>query len=128
MSLFSELDSPGPPCSPSLETKEHEPLYYQTAVAISFLNKCIAELSETPYSQNRAHAKSYLVKKITESMERMVILGEPIDDETEMVQQLKVKFQSTTKRSEQLQVLTVLPKIWSVKNSAGVWCLNLYRK
>ena len=42
------------------------------------------------------------VKKITEAMQRMVIPGEPIDDGTEMVQQLKEKFQSTTKRNEQL--------------------------
>ena len=32
-----------------------------------------------------------------------------------MIQQLKEKFQETEKRSEQVQVLTVLPKSWSVK-------------
>jgi hypothetical protein len=38
------------------------------------------------------------VKKITEAMQRMVMPGEPIDDGTEMVQQLKEKFQSTVKK------------------------------
>ena len=32
-----------------------------------------------------------------------------------MIQQLKEKFQETKRRSEQVQVLTVLPKSWSVK-------------
>ena len=39
--LFSELDPPSPPSppsSPSPEAKEHEPLNYQTSVAVSSLN------------------------------------------------------------------------------------------
>ena len=52
--LFSELVPPSPPSPPSSrspEAKEHEPLHYQTSVAVSSLNKCLAELGETPYSQ-----------------------------------------------------------------------------
>ena len=41
--------------------------------------------------------------------------GGPIDGETEMIQQLKEKFRETKRRSEQVQVLTVLPKGWLVK-------------
>ena len=37
------------------------------------------------------------------------------DDGKEMIDQLKEKFQSTTHKGEQLQILTVLPKSWSVK-------------
>ena len=37
------------------------------------------------------------------------------DDESEMIKQLKHKFQSTSKRSEKVQVLTVLPKSWTIK-------------
>jgi transposase len=66
------------------------------------------------------------VKKITEAMQRMVIPGEPIDDGTEMVQQLKEKFQSTAKRNEQLQVLTVLPKSWSVKKIQQEFGVSTY--
>ena len=32
-----------------------------------------------------------------------------------MIQQLKEKFQETKKRNEEIKVLTVLPKSWSVK-------------
>ena len=59
-------------------------------------------------------------------MQRMVIPGEPIDDGTEMVQQLKEKFQSTTKRNEQLQVLTVLPKSWSIKRIQQEFGVSTY--
>lgn len=37
------------------------------------------------------------------------------DDESEIIRQLKDKFQETTVRSEKVQVLTVLPKSWSIR-------------
>ena len=37
------------------------------------------------------------------------------DDESEVIKQLKEKFQETTMRSEKVQVLTVLPKSWSIQ-------------
>ncbi len=37
------------------------------------------------------------------------------DDESEIIRQLKKKFQETTERSEKVQVLTVLPKTWSIR-------------
>ena len=42
------------------------------------------------------------VKKITEAFQRTVITGAPIDDGTEMIQQLKEKFRETKRRSEQV--------------------------
>ena len=80
---------------------------------------CLADIGETPYSQSKACGKNYSrqkVKQITEAMKRTIISGETIDDGSEMIQKLKEKFQSTTWRSEQLQVLTVLPKSWSLLN------------
>ena len=71
---------------------------------------CLAKIGETPFSKSRARSKIYCgrkVQKITEALQRTVITGAPIDDGTEMIQQLKEKFQETKRRSEQLQVLTV---------------------
>ena len=104
------------PDSPSSETEKAE-VYVHTPEAIHSLNMCLADIGETPYSQSKARGKNYSrqkVKQITEAMKRTVISGETIDDGSEMIQQLKEKFQSTTRRSEQLQVLTVLPKSWSL--------------
>ena len=127
--LFSEPDPPSSPRPPSPEANEQEPFYLQTSAVVSSLNQCLVEIGETPYSQSRARAKGYpreKVKRITEAMQRMVIPGEPTDDGTEMLQQLKEKFQSTTKRNEQLQVLTVLPKSWSIKKIQQEFGVSTY--
>lgn len=47
--------------------------------------------------------------------------GPTPSDEGEMVLQLKEKFDSTTKRSEKVTILTVLPKSWSVQKVARVF-------
>jgi len=39
------------------------------------------------------------------------------DDESEIIRQLKNKFEETTVRSEKVQVLTVLPKSWSIRGT-----------
>ena len=112
------LSEPDPPSPPSSHATESDPLFSDASEAASSLNMYLAEISETPYSQSRACSKSYArqkVKKITEALQHTVITGAPIDDGTEMIQQLKEKFQETKKRSEQVQMLTVLLKSWSVK-------------
>ena len=38
-----------------------------------------------------------------------------IDDESEIIMQLKEKFQATNQRSEKVQILTVLPRSWSTR-------------
>ena len=79
---------------------------------------CLAEIGETPCSKSRGRSKTYFrqkVRKITEALQCTVIIGAPTDDGTDMIQQLKEKFGETRRRSEQVHVLTVLPKSWSVK-------------
>ena len=53
------------------------------------------------------------------------ITGTPIDNGTEMLQLLKEKFQEI-RRSEQLQVLTVLTKSWSAKEVQQVFDVSEY--
>ena len=111
----SEPDSPRP--TSSLATESY-PLFSNASEAASSINIYLAEVGETPYSQGKARSKSYSrqkVKKITEALQSTVITGAPIDDGTEMIEQLKDKFQETKKRSERVQVFTVLPKSLSVK-------------
>ena len=101
-------------------------LYVQTPAAVSSLNKCLAEIGETPYSQSKARAKNYSRQKITEAMHRIIITGEVVDDGSEIIQQLKEKFQATTKMNEHLQILTVLPKSWSVKKIQQEFGVSTY--
>ena len=107
------------PDSPGSETEEPG-LYVHSPEAVASHNKCLADIGETPYSLTKARGKKYSqqkVERITEAMKHTIISGETIDDGSE---KLKEKFRSTVQRSEQLQILTVLPKSWSLKNSAGI--------
>ena len=80
---LSLLSSP-----PSSQATESDRLFSHGSEAVSSLNVCLAEISETPFSQSRARSKNYCrqkVKKITEALQRTVITGAPIDDGTEMI-------------------------------------------
>ena len=48
-----------------------------------------------------------------------------LNDGEELVQQLKEKFNSTT-RSERLRILTILPKSWSRRKFAKVFGVSRY--
>ena len=47
-------------------------------------------------------------------------------DESEIIMQLKEKFNSSVKRSEKLRILTVLPKSWSLKKTMQVFGVTKY--
>ena len=47
-------------------------------------------------------------------------------DESEIIMQLKDKFNSTGKRSEKLRILTVLPKRWTLKKTMQVFGVSKY--
>ena len=55
------------------------------------------------------------MREITEAMRQTIIGAEADDDESEMIKQLNDKFKTTTERSEQVRILTVLPKSWAMK-------------
>ena len=115
--ILAEPDSPFP-SPPTPQESESDPLFCDVSGATSSLNMYLADVGETPYSLCKARSKSYSrqkVQKITEALQRTVITEAPVDDGTEMIEQLKGKFQETDKRSERVQVLTVLPKSWSTK-------------
>ena len=102
----------------SSDQYEMEPeVYVDTHVAIASLNKCLSEIGVTPYSKTKACQPRYpdhKMKEITKAMKRTIISVETDEDESEIVKQLKDKFKTTTLRSEQIQILTVLPQSWSL--------------
>lgn len=118
---ISETDSLPLECESPIQSDyppEEDECYIQRSEAVFTLNKCLADIGETPFSHTKAQGKKYSrqkVEKITQAMKHTFISVETTDDGAEMIQQLKDKFRSTSQRSEQLQVLTVLPQSWSVK-------------
>ena len=101
-----------------------------------------AVLTTSPLGNPHTHTHTYThtcaakdPRRIESKMDRLAVATkgliledsanvDPKDsDESERVLQLKEKFRETTKRSEQVQILTVLPKSWTrkrIQNEFGV--------
>ena len=102
--------------------------YVDSSEAISSLNQCLAEIGETPYVKQKAHQRHYpeqKIKKITDAMKRTLITDTDCDhsfeDDGEIIEQLKRKLELSTSKSEQLQILTVLPQSWTCKKIQDVF-------
>jgi hypothetical protein len=107
MAVPSVLSSSG---SEAEEAKQ-----YREEKAISSVNKCLEDIGETPFSRRKARRKDYHKEKI-ETLTKALQDTEIRDYGSEMLKQLKEKFEVTTKKSEKLQILTVLPKSWTPKH------------
>ncbi len=83
-----------------------------------FVNQYLDTIGETPITKRKLRGKKYSkqkVEKITSMMQKAVIGDVHSDnDEVEIITQLKEKY-STAERSEKIQILTVLPKSWSIR-------------
>ena len=53
--------------------------------------------------------------KIKSTFVKSMLMSEDIDDESEMIKQLKKKFHETQEKSVKIQILTLLPISWSIK-------------
>ena len=90
------------------------------AETIVMVNSCLDKIWEMPVSKRKLQSKKYVEKKmenITKVMKKAVMgdtYSDQTDDEGELVRQLKEKF-LTAERSEKIQILTVLPKSWSIR-------------
>ena len=117
-----DVDSP--------EVDDSSEVYVDSAEAISSLNQCLAEIGETPFLKHKAHQRHYpeqKIKKITDAMKRTLIADtECLGDEDEMIEQLREKFVLSTSRSEQLQILTILPQSWTLKKIQEVFQTSDY--
>ena len=86
--------------------------------SLQLVSKCLEDIGETPITKRKARSKKYTrdkVSRITALMDKAAITGEKAGDDREIIEQLKEKFHSTTERSVQVQVLTVLPMSWSIE-------------
>ena len=86
--------------------------------SLQLVSKCLEDIGETPITKRKARSKKYTrdkVSRITALMDKAAITGEKAGDDREIIEQLKEKFHSTTERSVQVQVLTVLPMNWSIE-------------
>jgi len=101
-------------------------LYISPDHEISVLNASLSILGESPIIKRKLNTRALYVKekarKIEGTVRRKIELGigcavseaESVESpESEMLNQLKDKFKSSKKRSEKIQILTILPKSWT---------------
>lgn len=119
-----DSSSNGSPSKYSTESSEDDA---KKEVELTSVNETLASLDSTPLKKSRLSGSSEYPKKkmrkICQAVKRSVevaldypILSSDADDsESVMITQLKEKFKKTASRSEQLMILTVLPKTWTRK-------------
>ena len=89
--------------------------------SLDTLNQCLSAIGETPVIKKKLQQTKYPKEKIKKikSAVKMKMLptmeSSDIDEESEIITQLKVKFRATTERSEKVQILTVLPQSWTIR-------------
>lgn len=94
--------------------------------AIEALNKSLTAMKETPIKKKRLTERKYpeaKIKKVTEALRTKILNVNPHTTDSdaaknyynEIINQLKEKFNDTTDKSVRMQILTTLPKSWTVK-------------
>lgn len=102
--------------SDSEEPTEDEEYIPDEPPPLTPINTCLSGIGVTPVKKKKIHLAKYPQQKIDEvtvAMKKLMIHDVQTDG-NEMIQQLKQKFQTTSCRSEKMQILTVLPKSWSL--------------
>ena len=97
-----------------------EDVHVDTGESLMIVNQCLDTIGETPLTKRKLQYKKkskQKIEKIATMMQKAVIgdvHSDQMNDESEIIKQLKEKF-STVGRSEKIQILTVLPKSWSIR-------------
>lgn len=115
---------------------DDSPSYFSMDNELSSLNQSLHAIGESPLKQDRLRIRDkYVEKKLTKVSEKFrekmeSVKGTAIKSKKEnkskselwfeeIMFQLKDKFQTETKRSEKVKILTVLPKSWSIRMIAS---------
>ena len=104
------------------DTGDHEPVSIASTsmiehVAIPAINQTFDAIGKTPLDPKRVKLKSYGERKLRQlqaGVRETLQMNKPKDNFEEILSQLKVKFKDAT-RSEKIQILTILPKSWSIR-------------
>ena len=127
----SEGNGPVPSCSAS---SEQDIVDMETAFALDSFNSSIRYMIESPLVKQKLAQQKYPKRKleeITSALKKRVLHIESDDDSdddeinnimndfgSEILSQLKEKFHQST-RSEKIQILTLLPKNWSIRQTTA---------
>ena len=98
--------------------------------SIAPVNEFLQAVGETPITKRKITQKYSKQKMeiITSKLKEFTIV-ETTDGKTsedEIIKQLKEKFHTTSERSEKVQILTVLPRSWSIKKIESEFSASNY--
>ena len=80
------------------------------------INQCLQAIGETPVSTSKlSKRETNQIKVVAAKAILPSMTPTEIDNDSEIIEQLKEKFHSSTDRSQKVQILTVLPKSWSIR-------------
>src|SRR5207253_10078355 len=97
---------------------------FKHEIALSTLNQSLQTIGESPIIKKKLGQSKYpkeKSEKIGVALKRKILCVEsdsdvPVNTESEILTQLKDKFNATsTSKSEQVQIMTILPLSWSIK-------------
>ena len=96
------------------------------------INECLKSIGETPVLKKKLVQANYpkeKLNKIKSAIAKSILpfmVPTKIDDDSEIIEQLKEKFHASTNRSQKVQILTVLPKSWSVRKIQEEFTVSNY--
>ena len=100
--------------------------------SLKSINQCLQAIGETPVSKKKLVQASYpkeKLNKIKVAAAKAILPSmtpTEIDNDSEIIEQLKEKFHSSTDRSQKVQILTVLPKSWSIRKAEEEFAASNY--
>lgn len=118
---LSDVESEDENCN--AKRMKHDLPYIEKETAINLLNKFLAEVGEPLIDNKRLTQKKYCqtkVASICNILKSSIFCGHPSQSEMAedtgkvVLDQLKQKFRSSSKRSEKTLILTLVPQQWSI--------------
>ena len=101
-------------------SNESDSTYICQQESLKSVNECLQAIGETPIIKKKLVCKNYpkeKLRKIKAAASKAMLppmMSTEIDDDSEIIGQLKEKFHASEDKSQKVQILTVLPKSWSV--------------
>jgi len=101
-------------------SNELDSTYICQQESLKSVNECLQAIGETPIIKKKLAYKNYpkeKLRKIKVAASKAMLppfMSTEIDDDSEIIGQLKEKFHASTDKSQKVQILTILPKSWSI--------------
>ena len=100
--------------------------------SLKLINQCLQAIEKTPVSKKKLVQTSYSKEKLNKikvTAAKIILpsmTSAEIDNDSEIIEQLKEKFHSSTDRSQKVKILTVLPKSWSTGKVKEEFAVSSY--